>query len=170
MRRREARQKAVPAEQPRDVEALERVIAALDEAVVGELDAHRRILRTLVDALGLSFGAAWLPDGTGGFVLRVTEGESAAAMAADWPTGESMVEGAGYGGEALRRRTPVLMDADTPTTNCLRWRTAQAAGARQGCFLPVVEGGRVTAVLEYYSRNPLPSSAAGPRSGRRWAG
>ncbi|MCF6744851.1 GAF domain-containing protein [Blastococcus sp. KM273128] len=156
MRRRETRRTVQPAEQPRDVEALERVIAALEGDVAGELDAHQRILTTLVDALHLCYGAAWLPDREGRFVLQVSEGPAAGAMSAGWPSGEVMVEGAGYGGEALRRRIPVLMDAGTPTTTCLRWATAHAAGARQGCFLPVVEGNRVTAVLEYYSARELP--------------
>ncbi|MGY1724670.1 methyl-accepting chemotaxis protein [Blastococcus sp. SYSU DS0533] len=156
MRRRETRRTVEPAEQPRDVEALEQVIAALEDDVAGELDAHQRILTTLVDALGLSYGAAWLPDGEGRFVLRVSEGSAAGAMSAGWPAGEAIVEGAGYGGQAMRRRIPVLMDASTPTSTCLRWATARAAGARQGCFLPVVEGNRVTAVLECYGERELP--------------
>ncbi|TFV45138.1 methyl-accepting chemotaxis protein [Blastococcus sp. TF02A_35] len=157
MRWRESgRTTATPVEQPRDVEALERVIEALDDTVTTELEAHRRIMRVLVDALGLTYGAAWLPDGHGGFVLAVTEGEAAGAMAARWTPGEAMVEGAGYGGEALRRRTTVLMDDATPTGSCLRWAAARSAGANQGCFLPVVEGNRVTAVLEYYSSSQLP--------------
>ncbi|WP_430537406.1 methyl-accepting chemotaxis protein [Blastococcus saxobsidens] len=138
------------------MEALERVIEGLDASVTSELEAHQRIMSVLVDALGLSYGAAWLPDGRGGFVLRVTEGQAADAMAARWKPGEAMVEGAGYGGEALRRRTTVLMDDTTTGDTCLRWAAARAAGAHQGCFLPVVEDGRVTAVLEYYSRSPLP--------------
>lgn len=156
MRRREMRRPTGPVEQPRDVEALERVIAALEGDVTSELDAHQRTMDVLVDALGLCYGAVWLPDGTGNFVLQVTQGGMAAVMADRWPAGEAMIEGAGYGGEALRRRTPVLMDAATSTASCPRWATAQAAGARQGCFLPVVEDNRVTAVLEYYGQNELP--------------
>jgi hypothetical protein len=150
------RDKAGPVEEPRDVEALEQVIDALDDTVTSELEAHRRIMRVLVDSLGLVYGAAWLPDSQGNFVLAVTEGEADDAMAARWTPGQAMVAGAGYGGEALQRRTPVLMDDSTPRTSCLRWASAQAIGAQQGCFLPVVEGNRVTAVLEYYSRSPLP--------------
>jgi len=156
MRKRETRRALPAAEQPRDVEALEQVIAALDGNVTSELEAHRRILGVLVKCLGLSYGAAWLPDEDGSFSLRVTEGDSAEAMAARWPAGERMTAGAGYGGEALRRRATVLMDDSTPVTGCLRWAAAQQAGAHQGCFLPVVEDGRVTAVLEYYSRSTLP--------------
>ncbi|TYP88458.1 methyl-accepting chemotaxis protein [Blastococcus xanthinilyticus] len=156
MRKREMRRLAEPVEQPRDVEALERVIAALDGEVSTELAAHQRIMAVLVDALGLCYGGAWLPDGRGGFTLRVAEGAGAPAMAATIPADAALTEDAGYGGEALRRRTPVLMDAGTSTETCVRWATAQATGARQGCFLPVVEGNRVTAVLEYYSRDELP--------------
>ncbi|RBY85476.1 methyl-accepting chemotaxis protein [Blastococcus sp. TF02A-30] len=162
MRKRAAARREEPVQHPRDVEALERVIAALDGDVTSELDAHARIMHALVEALGLSYGAAWLPDHQGSYVLRVAEGAIADAMAAAWPGGDAVVgrdaqvEGAGYGGEALRRRRPVLMDDASSTATCLRWRTAQAAGAHQGCFLPVVEGDRVTAVLEYYSDRELP--------------
>jgi GAF domain-containing protein len=140
---------------PRDVEALERVVEALDADVSSELDAHQRIMHSLVESLDLAYGAAWLP-GEGGFQLRVTEGELAPTMAAAWTPGSVMTEGAGYGGDALASRRTVLMDEDSGTATCPRWATAAAAGARQGCFLPVVEGNEVTAVLEYYSRSELP--------------
>jgi GAF domain-containing protein len=141
---------------PRDVEALERVVEALGADVSDEAVAHERILRSLVDSLDLAYGAAWLPDHRGGFVLRATAGNLAPTMAAAWTTGDAMVAGAGYGGQALRSKATVLMDASSDTSGCPRWATAAAAGARQGCFLPVVEGDRVTAVLEYYSRRELP--------------
>jgi putative methionine-R-sulfoxide reductase with GAF domain len=140
---------------PHDVEALEQVIEALDADVSSELDAHRRILHSLVESLDLAYGAAWLPV-DGGFVLRATDGELAPTMAAAWNAADAMIEGAGYGGEALTARRPVLMDVSSGTATCPRWATAAAAGARQGCFLPVVEGNGVTAVLEYYSRSELP--------------
>jgi len=141
---------------PKDVEALERVVAALDAEVSNELEAHSRIMRSLVDSLDLVYGAAWLPDHEGGFVLRVTQGELVERMAADWNVDAALIAGAGYGGQALRSRAPVLMDDTTSTKGCPRWATAVAAGARQGCFLPVVEGDKVTSILEYYSRDELP--------------
>jgi hypothetical protein len=156
MRRRDDRRAPQPPQHPRDVEALERVIEALDGDVTDELDAHRRIMHALVEALDLSYGAAWLPDGAGAFRLQVADGEWAPDMAAAWDDADTMTDGAGYGGLALRERRPVLMDDATKTASCPRWDTAQRAGAHQGCFLPVVEGDRVTAVLEYYSRRELP--------------
>ena len=141
---------------PKDVEALERVIATLGADVSDEIVAHQRILHSLVDSLDLVYGAAWLPDLSGDFVLRVAEGELAPTMTAAWTDGTAMVSGAGYGGQALRNRRIVLVDSTSSTAGCPRWATAAAAGARQGCFLPVVEDGVVTAVLEYYSRRELP--------------
>jgi hypothetical protein len=141
---------------PRDVEALEAVIDALDTDLTGEIDAHQRIMRSLLDSLDLAYGAAWLPDHEGGLVLRVTQGDLAEAMATDWDVDTALIEGAGYGGQALRSRTPVIMDATSSTKGCPRWARALSHGARQGCFLPVVENDRVTAVLEYYSRDDLP--------------
>jgi len=157
MLKRETRRAAAsPSGRPQDVEALERIIAALDGDVPTVADAHRRIVAVLVDSLGLSYAAAWLPGEDGDFVLRVAEGGGADAMAARWPAGAVMAAGTGYGGEAIRRRTPVLVDDGTPTAGCLRWAAAQAAGAHQGCFLPVVEDGRVTALLECYGPGSLP--------------
>jgi hypothetical protein len=156
MRKRDRQQTMARAEDPTDVEALERVLEALDGDVSSELDAHRRILHALVGALGLTYGGAWLPGPDGTFVLRVEDGDGAPTMAAEWPAGGVLTAGAGYGGQALQQRTVVLMDEQTATGSCPRWATAKAAGARRGCFLPVVEAGRVTAVLEYYSRSELP--------------
>jgi hypothetical protein len=147
---------AAPVTTPRDVEALEAVIAALGADVSDEIVAHERIMHSLVGSLDLAYGAAWLPDHTGDFVLRVTEGDLAPTMAAAWTTGRAIVAGAGYGGQALRSRVAVLMDDSSDPSRCPRWAAAAAAGARQGCFLPVVEGNEVTAVLEYYSRSELP--------------
>jgi putative methionine-R-sulfoxide reductase with GAF domain len=141
---------------PKDVEALERVVAALDGSVSDEVDAHERILHALVSSLDLAYGAAWLRNDDGDFVVTVTEGDLVPAMAANWDAGNSMVAGAGYGGEALRSHRTVLMDAASDASGCPRWATAFAAGARQGCFLPVVEGDQVIAVLEYYSCRELP--------------
>jgi hypothetical protein len=156
MLKRDRGRTSAPTEDPSDVEALERVLEALDGDVPSELEAHRRILHALVGALGLTYGGAWLPGVDGDFVLRVEEGESTRTMAAQWPENGVLVSGAGYGGQALQRRAVVLMDEQTATGTCARWATAKAAGARWGCFLPVVEGDRVTAVLEYYSRRELP--------------
>jgi putative methionine-R-sulfoxide reductase with GAF domain len=150
------RSTAAPAGFPRDVEALEAVVAALDADVSDQVDAHGRIMRSLVTSLDLAYGAAWLPDHEGAFRLQVAQGDLAAPMAAAWRADDAMLAGAGYGGEALRTRRAVLMDDTSATASCPRWAKASAAGARQGCFLPVVEGDRVVAVLEYYSRSELP--------------
>jgi hypothetical protein len=55
----------VPTQMPRDVEALESVIAALDNGVTSELDAHRITLETIVSATGMDYGAVWVPAGGG---------------------------------------------------------------------------------------------------------
>ena len=65
------------AEQPRDVEALEAVLQALEEPVVDELEAQLRISTTLRDRLGCSFAGVWMPYASGEFVLRAVIGELA---------------------------------------------------------------------------------------------
>src|SRR3712207_7084221 len=57
---------------------------------------------------------------------------------------------------SVRELREVLCDGTSDAGVCLRWATATAAGATRGCFLPVVEDGRVVAVQEYYTRGDLP--------------
>ena len=54
---------------PRDSEALEHVLEALDAGVTGEADAHRRVVRALGEALELPYAAVWLAEPSGGFRL-----------------------------------------------------------------------------------------------------
>ncbi|MGY1773092.1 methyl-accepting chemotaxis protein [Blastococcus sp. SYSU D00813] len=140
---------------PRDVEALEQVLAALDEGVTSEADAHVTVTTTMVRALGLAYGGIWMP-ADGGFRLVAEQGELASAMGARWRREDVMAPEDGLGGRAVRERRPVLVDPTTETRTCRRWATAAAAGARHGCVLPIVEDDRVVALQEYYSRSELP--------------
>ncbi len=82
MRRRPQVPAAPPvAEMPRDVEAVEQVIAALD-GVSDRTTAFRTVAATLVKALGLGYGAVWLSDGDGVFHLVGQSGPLADALAA----------------------------------------------------------------------------------------
>ncbi|SCX49659.1 methyl-accepting chemotaxis sensory transducer with GAF sensor [Klenkia marina] len=143
-------------ETPRDVEALERVIEVLDAGVVDERDAYRRTTETLVAELGLCYGAIWLPDGEH-LVVAGQYGPLVPAMAqAPGSRGEQVARTVGFGGVAVRTGKPVVLDDSSDGDACLRWQAAVRGGATQGCVLPVVEGGAVVALLEYYSSTPLP--------------
>ncbi|MGY1619930.1 methyl-accepting chemotaxis protein [Geodermatophilus sp. SYSU D00691] len=145
-----------PEQMPRDVEALEHVIGLLDAGVSDALEAVCVITRGLVESTGMAYGAVWWPAGEGRFLLRWETGELVPAMSARWDAATVLDEHAGYGGQALRERDTVLL-TDTPVPGrCLRWETAHTAGALQGAFLPVLEGDRVVAIVEYYSRRELP--------------
>ncbi|WP_432570636.1 methyl-accepting chemotaxis protein [Kineococcus sp. SYSU DK005] len=145
---------------PRDVEALEAVLAALDAGVSGELDAHRAVVGALTAALDLSYGAVWLPvPGTGAaggaFRLAAEVGRLRDALAAGGTTAITL------DAQQLRwaagQTMAVLDEASTaavPTYE--RWVVARRAGAGQGAILPVVVGGRVVALQEYYGAAPLP--------------
>jgi len=139
---------------PRDVEALEAVLAALDGGVTTELEAHLAGVRALVGALDLAYGAVWLPGPDGRFHLGAEVGELTAAMAATRALG--IGPGEGVGGRALTSGTAQQCGLASPTDDCLRWRDAQAAGARHGCQMPITEAGKVVAIQEYYSKDPLP--------------
>ncbi|SFU02584.1 methyl-accepting chemotaxis sensory transducer with GAF sensor [Geodermatophilus amargosae] len=142
---------------PRDVETLEKVVEALDGGVSTVLEAHVAVVRTIVETCGLGYGAVWLPDGAGAFRLAWEGGPLTPAMSASWARDGRLTEEAGLGGRALRERRTVHMEG-TPAGRgqCIRWETAWAAGARDGCFHPAVDDGRVTAVLEFHDATPLP--------------
>ena len=150
---------------PRDVEAVEVIIDALDAGVTDVVDAHRRITETLVSELGIGYGAVWLPGPDGAFHLVGEWGELAPAIGAS-PGGRitSMTSTDGYAGMAIRSRKTVVADATSDNGGCARWAGARAAGAQQGCVLPLVEDGVVAALYEYYDRSELPF--VGQRQGK----
>jgi hypothetical protein len=104
----------------------------------------------------MAYGGVWWPCAENRFRLEWETGELAPAMSARWDAGIELDEQAGYGGQALRDRRPVLLSGEPVRGRCLRWEAAHAAGALQGCFLPILENGRVVAIIEYYSRGELP--------------
>ncbi|MEV1285341.1 GAF domain-containing protein, partial [Modestobacter sp. NPDC049651] len=159
MRRRSTTGTAGPAAPgvPRDVEAVEAVVDALERGVDDETAAHGLITETLVRELGLDYGAVWLPAGNGSFCLAGEYGPLVGAVAATVAGRVATMTAAdGYGGEALRTERAVLVDGTSDTAGCARWAGASAAGATAGCFLPLVEDGRVSAVYEYYDDGALP--------------
>jgi hypothetical protein len=163
MRRRSSGQdRAVsPVAVPRDVEAVEQVIAALDRGVTDNRDAHQKITEELVKQLDLSYGAVWLPGPDGAFRRFGEYGPLAGAMAASTSARvQSITSSDGYGGQAIRTKAAVLVDGDSDPATCLRWGGAQAAGATHGCILPMVENGAVNALYEYYNVGEMPFTSA----------
>jgi len=146
---------------PRDVEAVEAVIAVLDRGVTDDRDAHQKITEELVEQLELSYGAVWLPGPDRSFYRFGEYGPMAPAMAASTSASVQGITSAdGYGGQAIRTRTAVLVDEGSDPATCLRWGGALAAGATHGCVLPLVEHGSVNALYEYYSRGEMPFTGA----------
>lgn len=141
---------------PRDVEALEQVIAALDEGVTNEADAHAKIISALVPALALTYGAVWLPTSGGRFELVHETGELTPSMATAAGGTRVLSRQDGLLGEAVRTLKPVLAVGDGVTASCQRWRAAANAGMTGGCCLPVLQDGHVVAVQEFYTREMLP--------------
>jgi putative methionine-R-sulfoxide reductase with GAF domain len=146
-----------PAEMPRDVEAVEAVIDRLDRGITSDTHGHLMITETLVQELGLGYAGAWLPDGDGVFRRRGEYGPLAGAIGAG-PGGhiDRMTVEDGFGGEAIRTKRTVVLDAASDPRTCLRWGSALHAGATSGCLLPLVEDGRVVALYEYYGTGELP--------------
>jgi hypothetical protein len=59
-----------PQQMPRDVEALEHVIAQLDRGVSDPLEALVVSTTGLVEAVGMAYGGVWWPAGENRFLLR----------------------------------------------------------------------------------------------------
>jgi len=151
------RRQVVAVEQPRDVEALEAVLLALEEPVADELEAQLRISATLRERLGCSFAGVWMPDASGEFVLRAVDGELARL-----PVGEevglraSAVAGSDHR-SAFEVREPVRLPLAPGTSRAAeRCQAFLAAGATHGGLMPIVLDGRTTAIHELRSRTPLP--------------
>ncbi|WP_432277358.1 methyl-accepting chemotaxis protein [Klenkia sesuvii] len=139
---------------PRDVEAVEAVITALDRGVADDVEAHRVMTGTLVAELGLDYGAVWLPAGRGAFRLAGEWGALVPAL--QGARAQTLTSSTGLGGRALSTHEPVVCDATTDPGACARWAAASAGGATSGAFLPVVEDGTVVAIKEFYKDGELP--------------
>jgi len=145
---------------PRDVEALEEVIVALDAGVRDDVDAHARVVTTLVPALSLRYGALWLPAAEGRWRRAAEAGDLAGVLAGPLETApEGLLQ------RALVAHRTVLSSTEDPVL-CPRWRAAEAAGMTSGCCVPVVEDGRVVALQEYYTDGAMPFAGA---RGEKWA-
>jgi putative methionine-R-sulfoxide reductase with GAF domain len=127
---------------PRDVEALEELVAALAGAS-DEESTWRITVQSLVRSYEYEFGAVWRPTGPGG-ALEVSHATGAIAdrlRAA--PTG--------LVARAYQSRRPVYVGDLTEVRDCPRAAEALRAGAAAASVVPVVRDGRVVAVFEYYS-------------------
>jgi len=168
MRRRSSTpaQPIAPAQMPRDVEAVEAVIDQLDRGVTGEASAHLAITETLVRELNIGYGAVWLAADDGSFHLTGDSGTLATAIGASSGGRVTRITANdGFGGQAIRSRKTLVLDASSDPRTCLRWGGALDAGATSGCVLPLVEDGRVTALYEYYNEGELPFFGA---RGGKW--
>ncbi|MEU8661448.1 methyl-accepting chemotaxis protein [Actinoplanes philippinensis] len=131
---------------PRDVEALEALVLALD-AATDDLSAWRITVESTVGFYKMGYGAVWLPDGHGRLKLLHESGPLQAKVAA---AGEpEMVN------RAFRTRTAIFDENPEAASGCRRWQVAAKEGMTAAVMLPVFKGAEVTAVLELYSPAPV---------------
>lgn len=150
---------------PRDVEALEHVVRAFREPVRTPNDAWAQITTTLVEALGLTYGAVWSRDSTGTYTLIFEKGALAQTLRAATNEITTIPADSGLiGAAASTRRAVMISEAPSAGSQCLRWQAARAAGMVEAATVPITVGDTVTAVLEFYGREPLPAFA-----GDKWA-
>ena len=142
---------------PRDVEALEQVVLALDGGVDSIEEARLKIITTVVKALDLTYGAIWSRGHDGQYVLTAETGPLVPVMAAAAGGARQLPPDAGLLGVAVANRRAVMV-SETPAAgaHCARWAAAQRAGMYEGAAVPVIDDGDVISVMEFFGSAPLP--------------
>src|SRR5699024_11786967 len=120
-------------------------------------EAVRSALGVVREQFGWAYGSYWrVSDGALRFVQECgTAGEEfrRVTMAA------SFAEGVGLSGRAWRRRDLVFVPDLGELTDCVRAPAAQRAGVRSGVCFPLMEDGRVTGTMDFFSLETLAPSA-----------
>ncbi|GAA2891544.1 hypothetical protein Acy02nite_14520 [Actinoplanes cyaneus] len=138
---------------PRDVEALEELVLALDTAV-DETNAWRITVASTVESYGFGYGAVWVPQGRE-LVLVHETGRLVPQIKAVMSGGTSLPSDSGLIGKAYRSKQLAHAESVAECGDCRRCKAALDAGMVAGLVLPVVKGTEVVGVLEYYSPTAL---------------
>lgn len=149
----------VSAPVPRDVEALEALVADLGKAT-DEASALQITVDCMVREYGLGYGVAWITDDRGGFTAGYETGVAKDQLSGTGPAGEMVVQAFSTGQAAyFNVEDPIAQ----PSPRC---QAASRYGLRGVIIAPVIRGKTVVAVQEYFSRQPVEADA-----GRRekWA-
>ncbi|MHB8742384.1 MAG: EAL domain-containing protein [Sulfuricaulis sp.] len=138
-----------------EVRLLQAMTLAVSEAQ--DLQAALNVvLRLVCQSTGWLMGQAWMMDETGRL-------ECAPAWHASIPSLESFRQaslqttfapGSGLPGHAWMEKKPIWLSDLTQQGDFLRAAAAQSAGLTAGMGIPVMAGGEVIAVLEFFVRTP----------------
>jgi transcriptional regulator with GAF, ATPase, and Fis domain len=142
-----------PVQQPRDVEALQKVLTLLDGSIDTPDAADRVLAETLVSSLGVCYGGVWMAEPGGTFELRAASGALKASLAGQ---GNSLSAQDPLFTQVIRSREPVAFENLAESTASARLRAAAQAGATSACVLPLVVNASVVGVLEFYSKGETP--------------
>lgn len=130
-------------------------VSALAES--GSLaDAVPRLLEAVGTGLGWDFGALWMPNGSGRGTLRCVQTWSAPAIEGgrfDEVCRETeLAPGIGLPGRVWESGAPSWIMDGTEDPSFTRTEGAKRAGLHSGFAFPVVRGGNVLGVLEFFTR------------------
>jgi GAF domain-containing protein len=131
---------------PRDVEALEQLVLALDVAT-DESSAWRITVENTVRFYSFGYGAVWVPDGAGRLRMLHESGQLTPQMR-NAPESELV-------NRSFRARDSVFDENPAAAAGCRRWQIAAQAGMVAAVILPDLKGSEVLAVFEYYSPTPV---------------
>ncbi len=145
------------ADVPHDVETFAEIIAALNLAS-DEASVYRIAVDTFVRVSNSGYGAVWLPGSGTQMHLAYETGVLAQKMASAFPDGRNPMD-AGLVGRTFRSRETVFIDDLATISDCLRANEARSRGMTAAICHPLVQDGRVAAVLEYFSEQPVTEDA-----------
>ncbi|BCY06898.1 methyl-accepting chemotaxis protein [Actinoplanes sp. L3-i22] len=137
---------------PRDIEALEELVLALDSAI-DETTAWRITVASTVESYDFGYGAIWIPEG--GQLKLLHEVGRISSQVQAVTAGSVLRPDTGLIGRAYRTRQTAVAESPDECGDCRRCEAAMKAGMIAGAAIPVVRGTEVLAILEYYSPTPL---------------
>jgi PAS domain S-box-containing protein len=120
-------------------------------------DTSRRLMQAVCENLGWDIGAVWKADAEAG-VLRPIDHWSAPDV--EPVAAETLVSvrelrrGAGLPGRVWQAAEPLWIVNFSTDPTMPRARLAEAAGMRAGLAFPILHEGKVTGVMEFFSRLP----------------
>jgi methyl-accepting chemotaxis protein len=146
------------AEQAANVGAVNRVLEAVSRAGNAN-DAARAALDTVKDAFGWAYGSYWVMDPAEKALKFAVESGSVNDEFRRVTMEARFHEGEGLSGRAWKARDLFFVEDLADMKDCCRAPVAKRAGVKSGVAFPVMQGGQVTGMMDFFALETLHPSA-----------
>ena len=113
------------------------------------------VLRRICEKTGWAIGQAWLPDSNDAFLSLgpgCYRGTGELNSFRNFSESMQFTPGFGLPGRVWQSKRPIWIEEVATDPNFPRFAAAVAAGLRTGVAIPIISGGKVIAVLEFFMR------------------